>query len=134
MTTYKLKITTNERLTKALDIENNSISTEAYEYLHQLLDSCHGDIEELSLMDGNDGIGITVFEDSDGDQILCYGGYGDANQYMETATVDSITVILDIAESGDKIPEWWDDNWTVVGIYKSNGYTLTTKEPRDASH
>ena len=117
---------TNEQcITRLLD--GDLISDEARDYITTLVDT-HG-LEECAMLTACDQIGLSVFEDDQGEQTLYYGGYGNGREYVEPGYCD-MKDILDAAESGNAVPKWWSEDAVVISVHSNrNGYgaRLTTK-------
>ena len=122
----KNEIETNEqRITRLLD--GDSITDKARQYIINLVET-HG-LEDCALLDAGDQIGLSVFEDEQGDQTLHYGGYGNGREYIEAGYCD-MKDILDAAEAGDAVPTWWPEDAVVISVYCNRtgyGSRLTTK-------
>ena len=110
--------TNQQRITRLL--AGNSISDGAREYISGLVET-HG-VEGCAMLTHNDQIGLSVFEDENGDQTLYYDGYGDGREYIEACYCD-IKDILDVAEAKDEVPQWWPEEAIVTSVYcNHNGY------------
>jgi len=110
-------------------LAGDTISDKARSYIEELVKS--RGIEKCARLTYNAEIGLSVFENSMGEQSLHYGNYGDAGRgYVDAAYCD-IEQILDAAESGDEIPDWWLDESTVILVdceQNAYGERFTTKE------
>jgi hypothetical protein len=117
--------TNEQRITRLLG--GDLISDEARDYITSLV-KIHG-LGECAMLTGKDQIGLSVFEDDHGNQTLHYDGYGNGREYVEAGYCE-IKDILDAAESGDEVPDWWPEDAVVISVHcKWNGYgsRLTTK-------
>lgn len=117
---------TNEQRINRL-LAGDSISEGARKYITELVEA-HG-IDGCAMLTFKDQIGLSVFEDEDGEQTLYYGDYGNGRESIE-AGYCNIKEILDAAEAGDEIPDWWPDECAVIEVYckhSAYGSRLTTK-------
>lgn len=104
--------TTEQRILRLL--ASDSISVEARSYIENLVEN-YG-LEECARLDHNDHIGLSVFENEEGEQSLYYGDYGDSGRGSVDAAYCNIKDILDAAEAEDEIPSWWSDEATVISV------------------
>lgn len=117
---------TNEQRINRL-LAGDSISKGARKYITGLVEAFG--IEGCAKLTFNNQIGLSVFEDEDGEQTLYYGDYGDGRESID-ASYCNIEEILDAAEASDEIPDWWSDEGTVIEVdckYSAYGSRLTTK-------
>lgn len=115
-----------QRIQRLLD--GDLISGQARKYIEHLVQS-YG-MEKCAKLDHNSQIGLSVFENELGEQSLHYGDYGDAHHGVVDATYCNIEDILDAAEAGDEIPDWWQDEATVIWVDADNGSKLMTKDAK----
>jgi len=118
--------TNAHRITRLL--AGDTVSDKAREYIARLVE-IHG-IEKCARLTHHSEIGLSVFENEQGEQSLHYGDYGDAWRGSIDASYCDIKEILDAAEAGDEVPDWWPDEATVISVdcnYNGYGKRLTTK-------
>lgn len=108
---------TVERIQQLLD--GDSISDKARDYIEKLVKG-YG-IEECARLDHNDRIGLSVFENKNGERSLHYGPYSYGCSDFIDAVYCNIEDILDAAERNDEIPYWWQDEGTVIFVDCKNG-------------
>lgn len=122
-------ISTARRIEELLD--GGSISSSAREYLTNLIEA-HGSPEAVAASTNYGAFGLSVFENEAGEQELIYGDYMRGHTPVD-AVYCGIENVLDSMEDGDGIPDWWDDQWTVVEVPSKNayGYDDMTKDQRD---
>jgi len=71
-------------------------------------------IDFFLTMDENDSsFGIVVWGDSDGRETLTYGHYGNGVQSIPPTFCD-LDRLLEIMESRDVVPRWYDSDWVLV--------------------
>lgn len=126
--TNKSKISTTQRIETLL--AGNSISDSARKYLLGLI-KAHGSPELVAASTRFGAFGLSVFENKAGERALIYGDYSRGHTPVD-ALYCGIDSVLDAMEDGDGIPDWWDDQCTVVEVPSNNayGYDDVTKDYR----
>ena len=129
MKTTHTTLTRAARIAAALAADNETTTEQARVYLTNQIE-CIGEgetfadkLEDFASIENHrdDAFGVNVMEDVDGDPYLVFGNIEyetDANSVWT-----DINTLLEIIESADEVPDWWDDGWTTVDCPDGPGYT-----------
>lgn len=110
-------------------LASDETSNVAKNYLNRLIES-YENIQTVAALTFNHEIGLNVieYEDPELGYYVHYGDYSDGSGDYGCTHCD-IEAILDVIESGDAMPNWFEEDWMLVTVKSNNacGYEMETR-------